>query len=369
MKEDLLKKVILVAFTAVYAFLLYYIISIGQEELDWSFASYAHLEPPVYENDFPLADEVSEKSFSALFFGDLMIDRHVGERIEAKGIDYLFENFFLASTSEIVLSDFDLVSVNLEGAVTNGGEHYPPANAYDFAFSPDRIADLKNYGFNFFNLANNHFSDQGERGIIETRTNLDALQIDYVGCKDREVGECSGRTIDLNGVMVGMAGFSMVYGLFDLDLASRVVAELKSASEFVIVNIHWGAEYEHYKNRTQQATAYRLIDSGADLIIGHHPHVIQGIEIYKNRPIFYSLGNFVFDQYFQESTQRGLGVSLAYKAEALDIAIWPLESRLSQVSLSVGAEREKTLSSLTKWSELADEYALELKEGKLQIIR
>ena len=115
-----------------------------------------------------------------MFFGDLMLDRHVGEKIDKYGLDYLLGKL---NEGEFT-SGYDLVGANLEGATTNNGSHYLPDNAYDFAFSPSLISELKKYNFNFFSLANNHLSDQGKKGIDETYKNLSDIQFNYVGCFD-----------------------------------------------------------------------------------------------------------------------------------------------------------------------------------------
>ncbi|RLC36088.1 hypothetical protein DRH27_05770, partial [Candidatus Falkowbacteria bacterium] len=299
-----------------------------------------------------------------LFFGDRMLDRHVGEKIKQQGIDYLFNK--LASTTEgNFFAGHDVVSVNLEGAVTSEGGHYAPQMSYDFAFHPDLILEAKNYGFNFFSLANNHFADQGERGIIETRKNLDDLGVNYTGCQDGIAGECSSKIIEINNKKIGMASFSMVYSRLDDEKISSIISNLASSSDLVIVNIHWGKEYEHNYNTVQQQTAYELIDSGADIIIGHHPHVVQGIEIYNNKFIFYSLGNFVFDQYFSSDTQEGLAVGILLKEASLTCELFPLKSRLSQTELMNKEEIKEFFNKIIRWSELMDEYKEQILNGQI----
>ena len=203
---------------------------------------------------------------------------------------------------------------------------------------------------------------------METRKNLDDLGFSYVGCRDKKVADCSTKILDVAELRVGMAGFSMVYGLFDIDLATSAIARLASSSDLVVVNIHWGVEYKHYANQIQQNIAHSLIDAGADVIIGHHPHVVEGIEVYKNKPIFYSLGNFIFDQYFSQDTQTELAVGLNFDQEKLNLHLFPLKSKNSQVSLIEGNRKKKELSNLIKWSSLDDKYKEQVKEGVLNFI-
>lgn len=287
-----------------------------------------------------------------LFLGDMMLDRHVGEQIETKGVEYLFENL----EEDQFFSGYDLIGVNLEGTVTNEGEHYDPIMSYDFAFEPDLINQLHSYNFNFFNLANNHFSDQGERGIIETRENLDNLDFDYVGCRDGQVADCSSEILEINGKKIGMAGFSTVYSLINEKAINQVVSDLASSTDLVIVNIHWGVEYEHEFNSIQQRLAHGLIDSGADIIIGHHPHVVQGMEIYKDKPIFYSLGNFIFDQYFSNDTQESLAIGLDITDSQQKFYLLPLKSELSSSRLMDTKEKETFINNFISWSILEDEF-------------
>ncbi|MFA6394012.1 MAG: AmmeMemoRadiSam system protein B [Patescibacteria group bacterium] len=285
-----------------------------------------------------------------LFFGDLMLDRHVGEKIKKDGLESLFSE--LAGEEQRFFQGMDIISANLEGAVTDKGAHYSPANAYDFAFSPELIGGLKKYNFNFFNLANNHFSDQGQRGIIETGKNLQTMGFSFSGCQDAEAGECSATIVEKNGLKIGMAGFSMVYKKFDLAEAEKIVSELKKQSDLAVVNIHWGTEYEHAAGAVQKETGRTLVDAGADMIIGHHPHVVQGMEIYKNKPIFYSLGNFVFDQYFSPDTQEGLAAGIAYNKNKIRIFLIPLKSSGSRPGLMSGSAKDEFFVKFIDWSSL-----------------
>ena len=309
--------------------------------------------------------ENTARQLKMLFFGDMMLDRYVGEKIKANGLDYLFEEL-ASSTKENFFSGYDLISVNLEGAVTNNGEHYNPIMSYDFAFHPNIINQLKKYNFNFFNLANNHFADQGEQGIIETRKNLQLLNFDFSGCRDRKTGKCSSKIIKKENKKIGMAGFSMVYGKLDELAVEKIVADLASTTDLVVVNIHWGVEYEHYFNKTQQNIAHKIIDAGADIVIGHHPHVVQGIEVYKNKLIFYSLGNFVFDQYFSTDTQEGLAISVSID-DSNNFYLFPLKSKLSQVSLMNEKEKNKFLQKLSDWSAVDEQIRKQIRKGKLEL--
>jgi poly-gamma-glutamate synthesis protein (capsule biosynthesis protein) len=305
-------------------------------------------KPAVFLTQTVFLPPVENEPLRFLFFGDLMLDRHVKKRVEEKGLGHLLSDI----SSSTRAARYDIVMANLEGAVTAGGAHYPPAQAYDFAFAPKLIKELNNYGFNAFTIANNHLADQGERGIMETRRNLSDLGFFYVGCRDRLSGDCSTTTVEFKDKIIGLAGYSMVYGVLDEDLMLKQVSALAGSSDLTVVNMHWGIEYEHNFNPKQQQIGRSLIEAGADIVIGHHPHVVQGLEIYRGRPIFYSLGNFVFDQYFSPATQEGLAVGMEWKGEGLALELMPFKSIRSRPEMLAGDDQREFLERLVGWSNL-----------------
>ncbi len=286
-----------------------------------------------------------------LFFGDLMLDRGVERIIETKGIDYIFEHLH----DKQFTHGYDFVTANLEGAVTKSGQHYPPENLYDFAFNPASVEKLKNYGFNMFSVANNHLFDQGQRGIDETNENLSSLGFYHYGCRDGIINSiktatvkggiineviqpqqvtqenCSAIIVEKKGYRIAFLSFSCVYTAIEKKRILSTIEQLRTKSDFVIVSPHWGVEYQQQANHSQKSLAHAMIDAGADAVIGHHPHVIQNHETYKNRPIYYSLGNFIFDQYFSEKTQKGLAVSLRLSRNTIRHDSYLITSKRSRI--------------------------------------
>jgi len=317
----------------------------------------------IYNGIYLPLNQNIEESVKMLFFGDLMLDRYVKEKIEKKGIDYILGKL----DEDIFFQDYDLISANLEGAITNDGQHYNPNNEFDFAFEPEMVAGLKKYGFNFFNLANNHINDQGEKGIMETKDNLNNLNIDYSGCQDGKLGECSAKIIEVKGKKVGLVGLSMVSSDLDMNEATDIIGELKKQADLVVANIHWGEEYNYEFNGRERDVAHGLVDLGVDIIIGHHPHFVQGIEIYKDRPIFYSLGNFIFDQYFFDDAQRGLAVSLELNGKNIYLDLYPFKSKLSQVELMDESESSIFFQEIVERSKLINEFSEQVKNGVIYI--
>jgi len=306
---------------------------------DNKFFSWVNLENELNDGNQATENNESETEVNdpikLLFFGDMMLDRHVGEKINKYGLDYLLEKI----NEDGFTSGYDLVSANLEGAVTNNGAHYKPDNAYDFSFKPELIQELKKYNFNFFNLANNHLSDQGRIGVEETYENLSDLGFYYSGCQDAylfvsttsseillggsmpvlDYDNCSDIVLSIKNRKIAFLGLSLVYKEIPENEIIDRIRKLKEDNDLVIVNIHFGNEYQGQSNDKQKKMARKMVDSGADIIIGHHPHVIQDYEIYQEKPIFYSLGNFIFDQYFSPETQEGLAIKITIKEESNNI--------------------------------------------------
>ncbi len=315
------------------------------------------------ENENFLPEFQDNNDLNLLFFGDLMLDRNVKTVIGTSSPEIL-----LADLQEKgIFAGRDLISANLEGAVIQDGEYWPPANIYDFSFSPEFVASLKPLGFDFFNLANNHLSDQGENGIIETEKNLSDLDFAFSGCRDQAAGDCTARIIERRGKKIGLAGASMVYGRFDENEFLQKIAELASTTDLVIAQVHWGTEYEHYPAKNQIYLAHQIIDAGADLIIGHHPHVVSGAEIYENKLIFYSLGNFVFDQYFSQDTQEELGVGILISDDSFQASLLPIISRKSHLYLMEEKEKDEFLEKMASWSSGGEDFKNQIKAGLIEI--
>jgi poly-gamma-glutamate synthesis protein (capsule biosynthesis protein) len=237
--------------------------------------------------------------------------------------------------------------------------------AYDFAFHPDLINELHKYNFGYFTIANNHITNQGAQGIREARQNLLSLDFAFSGCQDGVIGGCTATTTVVKGKRIALLGFSKVYSRLDPAKVRQAISQAQEASDLVIVNIHWGQEYKPEFSRSQQELAHTMAESGADIVIGHHPHVIQGIEVYEGVPIFYSLGNFIFDQYFSRETQQGFGVSVHWTDNNFEIDLLPYRSEKSKIRLMNEQEEEAFLRRLLEISDLKENNQVDLKGGSL----
>lgn len=185
----------------------------------------------------------------------------------------------------------DLVVGNLEGTFTNEPSVSADGTKLQFTFNPDLALMLKEFGFSGFSLANNHAFDFGRLGFESTKGTLIENDMFYFGSPVNEDLEISAK-VGVKGKEICFIGY---HQLFNSSISSIVdeLNDLVDKCEFIVVSAHWGNEYEDEENEEQRKIGRAFIDAGADLVIGHHPHVVQPVEIYKNKAIFYSLGNFL----------------------------------------------------------------------------
>jgi poly-gamma-glutamate synthesis protein (capsule biosynthesis protein) len=148
-------------------------------------------------------------------------------------------------------------------------------------------------------------------------------------------------TTTVNGVRIALVGFNTTDNALDEMAASSTLTLARQESDKVIVFMHWGLEYRHMPPDIVREQAHWLIDHGADIVIGGHPHWVQGVEKYEGKPIVYSLGNFIFDQYFSKETQQGLAVVLTLNKEGTQLDLIPLRSEQSQPFLAEGAKKSR----------------------------
>ena len=203
--------------------------------------------------------------------------------IEKEGMAYPF------SLVKPLFEQDDLTMVNLEGVFKNNAGDKRPNVMYNFR-APTTFAEILRQGdIELVNLANNHTLDFGRRGFQSTVDALAEVGVNY--CIDQTV-----YYFEKEGVKIAFLGFSRYSFRTHRQWVKENLPDIrKNKADFVIVNLHSGNEYSTMISPVMQRDiAYELIDYGADLIIGHHPHVLQGMEIYNNKPILYSIGNFSF---------------------------------------------------------------------------
>jgi hypothetical protein len=243
--------------------------------------------------------------------GDVNMGRQTGQKILRGEVDYPF------SKLNGYLAEPNITFVNLESQLADlGGETDDPNSDYRFAGPPEGAKSLADAGVDVVSLANNHMWDYGKNRLFETLDNLEQAEVRYVGAskdsakkaepviltiKNRRIAFLATTTL-LNGYEKAGAGEYVSFDNFDV--IKSQIAELKDKVDWVFVSIHTGVEYKQKPTQRMIDVSHELINAGADAILGSHPHVIQPIEIYNGKPIFYSFGNFAFWQPFSFWTQH-----------------------------------------------------------------
>jgi len=255
------------------------------------------------------------QEYSVVLVGDMMLDRGVQSRVYAQGngdYAYLFKNI------QSELQNADITFGNLEGSMSDVGAD--TGKAYSFRFEPASAQGLSGAGFDVVSLANNHILDWGRSSLCATVGHLADAGIFGVGagCDNNRAEQAYIKELP-NGTRVAFLAFTEFYkegyarsdaaGLAQYteeNMIQKIKALKQEGVDLVFVSLHWGLEYHLRSNEAQQILGHTLIDAGADVIVGHHPHVIQEVERYKDGWIVYSLGNFIFDQKFSEQTMKGM---------------------------------------------------------------
>jgi poly-gamma-glutamate capsule biosynthesis protein CapA/YwtB (metallophosphatase superfamily) len=273
------------------------------------------------------------------FAGDAMMDWSVKTTIAKKGPDYPFVHV------KKELSTSDLGIVNLETAVTTSLTKHPNKQ-YNFKSDPASLSGLKNAGFQLVSLANNHTLDYQVSGLRDTLSYLKKYKLDYMGGGLNSTEAYAAKSYKIKGKTIKILAFSRVLpeyswvatsskpGLangYDLSLINRSIKKEKQNADYVFVYIHWGVETNRKPEVFQRQWAKAMVDSGADGIIGSHPHVLQGFEVYKNKPIAYSLGNFLFPDYVKGDKAQTALLHLDIKNNEIVMSVTPYKIYKDQI--------------------------------------
>ncbi|WP_249897794.1 CapA family protein [Paenibacillus sp. PK3_47] len=244
-----------------------------------------------------------EEKISLVFAGDILLDGFVGDQITRYGV-----NFPFAKVAP-VLKKADLSFANLETPVSVRGK--AAEKTFAFRSRPETLGGLGYAGIDGVTLANNHILDYGQQAMLDTLIHLDRNKIGHTGAGSNieeafkpYVKTVKGKRIAVLGASRVLSGPSWHAGKNTPGAASAYTAEpllgaiKKSAKEndFTVVYLHWNEEFKDYPQEYARTLAKQMIDSGADIILGAHSHCLMGIEYYKHKPIYYSLGNFVFNK-------------------------------------------------------------------------
>ncbi|HLC69497.1 MAG TPA: AmmeMemoRadiSam system protein B [Patescibacteria group bacterium] len=307
--------------------------------------------------------EPAGKDLTIQFFGDMMLERNVAKAMGTKGLDYLFDK--LKAQENRFFYGMDLLVANLEGPFAPA--RVPTTKSIAFRFDPKLAPALAKYGFHGFSLANNHTVDMGWANVDYTKKVLKDNKLKFFGDQLREGTEYTW----IAGEEMGLPEKVAIIGVNNTDHALKMakvkeaIVEAKKQARYVIVNVHWGVEYKRNSRKAEQDLAHWFVDQGVTAVIGGHPHVVQEMEIYKGTPIFYSLGNFIFDQYFSTDTQEGISVGLTLNnGKVKDVYVFPFYGVKSQVQLMEGERKAKFFDWWNKNGRLGDN---KFSDGKISL--
>jgi len=309
----------------------------------------------------PAVDNFAKVIKTVLLVGDVMLDRGVEDLVKKNSIYYPFQKI------SHFLRGIDIVFGNLEGPVVNN----PPElsdNSLKFAFNPEVLKGASWSHFNLFSLANNHTPDMGKEGVEETKKWLGKYGIAFVGNPLSDSSDNLSSSFIRDNIT--FLAFNQIFPFMDKEEEMmKTIKTVKSLNpdNFLIVSMHWGEEYKLINSPLQQRLAHKIIEAGADLIIGHHTHVVQNIEKYQGKLIFYSLGNFIFDQYFSPETQQGLAVGLEIYPGRLICRLFPFQINLSRPVLMKQNKASEFLIQIAECSD--DKLVDEIKGGIIKIER
>lgn len=285
------------------------------------------------------SSEFLHKDGTMLFTGDIMLARMVERYMNDSGAGYPF-----LGTAERI-ADADVAVGNFESTVPE--VHVPTPNfTFSFSVTEEHFGALKDVGFDALSFANNHAYDFGREGYTNTK---EICVKENMQCFGHPI-EAPGDTVVLEAgsTKVGLVGLHTLFAAPSMEAVADTLRSMEEESDIQIAYVHWGDEYILTHNTAQETFAHTLIDMGFDAVIGHHPHVVQDIEIYNEKPIFYSLGNFVFDQYFDTEVQQGLVVELTFKKKYIEYELVPVSAiqTRSQPHIVEGTEGEGRISDL-----------------------
>ncbi len=281
--------------------------------------------------------------------GDILLDRGVYQtvRIRGKGVDFPFDGGTAEITSRCkdcsplgwdlprtrrtgnagavreLISGADIAIANFENPAPNRFRWHTRNTV--FTADPSLIDGLVDAGIDYVSIANNHIGDAGDTGILQTIANLRKRGLKYSGAGKDLAAARKPAILDANGIKVAVLAYDAIAKSYfagrnetgsaqlSLQMArTGIKAAREAGADVVIVFPHWGVEYRGNPFERQQKLARDILDAGADMIIGNHAHYAAAVEIYKGKPIWYALGNFVFDQDWSEFTMEGITLELTF---------------------------------------------------------
>lgn len=291
--------------------------------------------------------------------GDVMLGGRWERIVAQNGYFHAFEKI------APVLQAGDITLANLEAPLTTRGQEFVDKK-YRFRIKPQAAVALKKAGITTVTLANNHSMDFGAEGLLDTLRQLSQAGIGHVGAGENLAAARRPLIYDIRGTRVAILGYSLTLPqefwagekragtapLLEKLVKADIAAARKQAS-IVIVTVHWGEEGTTRLREYQPRLGRMMIDSGADAVIGHHPHILQGVEVYRRGIIFYSLGNFAF-AHKSKIADRTLLVRLRFDGDRRTAELVPINILHKEVgfqpTLLSGKKSDELMARLQKLS-------------------
>jgi poly-gamma-glutamate synthesis protein (capsule biosynthesis protein) len=294
--------------------------------------------PPPAAPAVPEQPATAPAEFKIAAVGDIMLGGTATPELRKYGYDYPFE------LTAPIFKQAQIVFGNLEGPLTAGGT-IEANKQYVFRSPPDKVAPaLARAGFNIVSLANNHILDYGPPGLDDTRAALDRAGIRAVGA-GRNLNEARAPAImTAEGIAVAFLAYSLTFPeefwagpdqpgtAFGHERHVREdVAAARQRADIVVVSFHWGTEGETELRDYQITLARAAIDAGAIVVLGHHPHILQAVERYRQGVILYSLGNFIFGSYSRIATRSMISLITFRDKQLREIRLIPINVKNAEV--------------------------------------
>ena len=297
------------------------------------------------------------KPITLTFTGDVLLDRSVGESIRTKGVDYPFQYV------SPLLKKADLTFVNLETAVSIRGK--AQNKQFTFRSKPETLKGLVNAGVDGVSLANNHTMDYGTLGLTDTIYYLQKAKLGFTGAGKNKEQAFSAYYKTVNGKKIAILGLSRVLpdgswfangskpGIAHAYSKEPMMSYVKKAvknSDYTVIMIHWNRERQNYPEAYAKEMAKDFINAGVDAVIGSHSHSLMGIEYYKGRPIYYSLGNFIFTNSSDPRGSETMIVNLTINNNRVSSSLTPAKIVNGQPKLMNQSYNKSIINKLNQLS-------------------
>lgn len=295
--------------------------------------------------------------FTLCFAGDISLDENA---VTTKLLDNSPNGLKDCISPELlkIMNDADYMCVNNEFTYSTRGE--PIANKlYHFRAEPSRVEYLHEMGADIVLLANNHIYDYGSDALFDTLDTLKGAGVEYIGAGENLEEAMKPVYVKIDGKTIAYVAASRaeknlrtpqatedspgILHCYDPELFLEVIREADKNADFVIANVHWGTERSAVLEEEQLTTGKQYIDAGADVIIGSHSHCLQGIEYYNGKPIIYSVGNYWFDEYTEDTMLVQLHFSGDSNTEELQVSVVPAVHKNARTTIADTPEEKERI--------------------------